>query len=105
MEEVGLKPGTRLTSAVCSTEVIVVRPPAAPVDLRCGGEPMSPLGSQSERTGTVSTAHASGTQLGKRYADEKSGLELLCTKAGDGSLSLGQEPLVLRDAKPLPSSD
>ena len=32
-----LKPGTRLASAVCETEVVVVKAPAADVDLRCGG--------------------------------------------------------------------
>ena len=34
---------------------------------------------------------ASGTLIGKRYADAETGLELLCTKGGDGSLSLGDD--------------
>ena len=34
-----------------------------------------------------------------------SGIELLCTKAGEGSLSLDGAPLPLKEAKPLPSSD
>ena len=34
-----------------------------------------------------------GTQLGKRYADDELGLELLCTKAGEGSISVGETPL------------
>ena len=34
-------------------------------------------------------AYAEGTLLGKRYADAEVGLELLCTKAGKGTLSLG----------------
>jgi hypothetical protein len=100
---VDLKPGTRLRSTVCSTEVVVVRPPAAPVDLRCGGAPMtdpgSPPASAAKGTGEP------GTQLGKRYADEDSGLELLCTKPGSGTLSIGDTPIPLKDAKPLPSSD
>ena len=50
-------------------------------------------------------SHAEGTQVGKRYADPDSGLEVLCTKAGDGSLALGGTRLALTDAKPLPSSD
>ena len=33
--------GQRLHSAVCATEVIVVRAPDAPVDLSCGGHPMT----------------------------------------------------------------
>ena len=36
-----LKPGQRLASAVCDTEVVVVKAPAADVDLRCGGHPMT----------------------------------------------------------------
>jgi hypothetical protein len=54
---------------------------------------------------TLEPLHADGTLIGKRYADEDVGLELLCTKAGDGSLTIGGEPLALKDAKPLPSSD
>lgn len=45
------------------------------------------------------------TLPGKRYTDEAETFELLCTKAGKGSLSLAGEPLVLKAAKPLPSSD
>ncbi len=61
------------------------------------------VGLRPRATSTRSTA--SGTLLGKRYGDRGPGLELLCTKAGEGSLSLGDEPLPLKDAKPLPSSD
>jgi hypothetical protein len=46
-----------------------------------------------------------GTLLGKRYASEDDGIELLATKAGKGSLSLGTTPVPRKDAKPLPSSD
>jgi hypothetical protein len=35
-----VKPGVRLRSAVCSTEVIVVRAPGAELDVCCGGQPM-----------------------------------------------------------------
>jgi hypothetical protein len=48
---------------------------------------------------------AEGTLLGKRYADEDLGLELLCTKGGDGSLSLGDTVIPVKGSKPLPSSD
>jgi hypothetical protein len=100
-----LSPGARLRSAVCSTEVVVVR--AAAVDLRCGGHPMLPLDEDVHPDAGPSPlpAHAAGTLLGKRYADDTSGLELLCTKPGKGSLSLGDRPLELRVAKALPSSD
>jgi hypothetical protein len=43
--------------------------------------------------------------LGKRYADEETGTEVLCTKPGEGSLSIGDVPLPFKDAKPLPASD
>ena len=42
--------------------------------------------------------------MGKRYVDD-SGAELLVTKAGAGSLSIGDTPLELKTAKPLPASD
>ncbi len=99
-----LKPGTRLRSQTCSAEVIVVRAPDGAVDLCCGGAPMVPVGDPVEER-PLDAAHQSGTLLGKRYADDGTGLELLCTKAGEGSLSLGGAPVLVKDAKPLPSSD
>jgi hypothetical protein len=99
-----VKPGLRLRSAVCATEVIVVRAPKEDVDLRCGGQPMAPLG-EGGSTGSVDPRRAGGTLLGKRYEDGGVGLEVLCTKAGEGSLSLGDDPILQKDAKPLPSSD
>ena len=100
-----LGPGTRLRSAVCETEVIVVRPPADDVDLRCGGAPMVPLGEDPPAGAALDAAFSEGTALGKRYTDAEGSLELLATKAGTGSLSVGGEALVLKEAKPLPSSD
>lgn len=99
-----LKPGTKLRSQTCATEVIVVRPPSGEVELCCGGAPMVDAGGAVEER-PVDAAHSGGTLLGKRYADADTGLELLCTKGGDGSLSLGGVALPLKDAKPLPSSD
>src|SRR4051812_15372718 len=99
-----LKPGTRLRSQTCSAEVIVVRPPDREVDVRCGGAAMIPVGDEVADQ-PVDAGHQGGTLLGKRYADQETGIELLCTKAGEGSLSLGDAPLLQKDAKPLPSSD
>jgi hypothetical protein len=46
-----------------------------------------------------------GTLLGKRYICDDAGLEVLCTKSGEGSLALDKTPLVVQGAKPLPPSD
>jgi hypothetical protein len=99
-----LRPGARLESVVCSTQVVVVRTGSA-IDLRCGGYPMAPFGSGGTDDTPPHEAYASGALLGKRYADAESGLEVLCTCAGEGTLALGDRPLVLREAKRLPSSD
>ncbi len=98
-----LKPGARLRSVTCTTEVVVVR--VGGEDLRCGGQPMAEAGSPGSPGADPAAGFDSGTELGKRYTDEESGLEVLCTKAGAGSLSLGDTLLVIKGAKPLPSSD
>jgi hypothetical protein len=99
-----VKPGTRLRSATDTTEVIVVRAPDGPVDLRCGGHPMMPADA-APSSAAVEPGFDEGSQLGKRYEDEGSGLEVLCTKPGPASLSVGTEALHIKGAKPLPSSD
>ena len=43
--------------------------------------------------------------MGKRYVDEAGTVELLCVKAGKGSLAIDGTILRTKDAKPLPSSD
>jgi hypothetical protein len=43
--------------------------------------------------------------LGKRYMCEKCGTEVLCNKAGSGSLECCEGEMKLKEAKPLPSSD
>lgn len=65
---------------------------------------------RSEGPGGVPAATADpeqlgGSQLGKRYADEELGVELLCTKAGQGTLAVNGVALPLKNAKPLPASD
>ena len=42
--------------------------------------------------------------MGKRYVDETGG-EVLVTKAGAGTLTVGLTPMKLKEAKPLPASD
>jgi hypothetical protein len=43
--------------------------------------------------------------LGKRYADEAVGLELLCVKAGDYPVAVNGTPVTQKSAQPLPASD
>jgi len=99
-----LKPGSRWKSAVSSTEVIVVKPPAEGVTLECGGHAM--VSNTEEPPGglNVDLARTGQTQVGKRF-DHPSGLEVLCTKGGDGVLSVDGEVIGTKEAKPLPSSD
>ncbi|TPG32475.1 hypothetical protein [Mycolicibacterium hodleri] len=98
-----VKNGTRLQSQVCETQVIVVKAADALDGLRCGGVPMVPLGS-ARTGGEPDAAFAGGTVVGKRYVDGGSA-EVLVTKAGTGTLSVGQVPLSLKEAKSLPASD
>ena len=100
-----LKPGARLRSATDATEVVIVRAPSQPVDLRCGGHPMMAIDGDPPSDRAMEAGFAEGTQMGKRYADDESGIEVLCTKPGEGSLSLGDVILPVKGAKPLPSSD
>jgi len=101
-----VKAGEQMASTVCTTRVIVVRAPAVDIELTCGGAPMVSL---KDGEPTVAGAPApgadGGTVLGKRYADDDLGLELLATKAGSGSLAVDGKPIELKVAKPLPASD
>ena len=99
-----LKPGTRLKSAVCDTQVMVIAAPAGDLALTCGGAAMLDAAANAVR-GTVHPEHKNGTQIGKRYVNEDASLELLCTKPGEGSLAVGTTPLKLKEAKAQPSSD
>ncbi len=94
------KAGLRLRSTTCSTEVVVVRAASAPVELTCCGaaltdEDITPVAGDGE--------HA--VLLGKRYTDDETGLEVLCTKSGPGGLAVDGRALLLKGTKPLPASD
>ncbi|WP_428310610.1 hypothetical protein [Hydrocarboniphaga sp.] len=96
-----MKAGSKLKSAVCDTEVMVIK--GADVALECGGAPMA-ADRPAERA-AINPAFAEGTKMGKRYVDASGAVELLCVKAGAGSLSIAGVALQPKDAKPLPSSD
>ncbi len=97
-----IKNGTRLASQVCDTQVIVVKSAESLDDLRCGGAPMVEIG--APRAGVIDPAFSGGTVMGKRYVDE-TGAEVLVTKAGAGTLAVGDTALNVKEAKPLPASD
>lgn len=100
-----LRAGSRWKSAVCDTEIAIVKPPKEPFVLACGGRAVLAFKEPPSERGRMTTGHDGGTLLGKRYCDEPSGLEVLCTKAGAGSLSLEGRVLARKEAKALPSSD
>ena len=100
-----IKPGTRIQSAVCATELMVVQAPDVDLDVRCGGAPMQEIGADRPADASLDPNLKAGSQIGKRYVDSDGTLELLCTKPGEGTLALGDTPLQLKEAKPLPASD
>ena len=99
-----IKNGTRLQSQVCDTQVIVVRASEGLDDLRAGGAPLIPVGEAVTEGLTLDPALSDGNLMGKRYVDD-AGAEILVTKAGKGTLSIGDTPLAIKEAKPLPASD
>lgn len=90
-----------MLSTVCDTEVMVIRPGTGVIG--CGGVPM--VEQRDGARGALEPAFAGGSVMGKRYTDAAACIELLCVKPGAGTLSLDGVALVLKDVKPLPSSD
>ena len=79
--------------------------PAGEAQLECGGAEMLTVTEAVPEGAKLDPALAQGSLIGKRYVDADERYELLCTKAGAGSLAIGDERLRLKEAKPLPSSD
>ena len=100
-----VRTGMRYRSQVCSTEMIVVRSPNEPVELGCGGQPVIPIDEAPGSSGAPAPGLDSGTQVGKRYVDPEETIEILVTKAGDGTLTIGGTPLELATPRKLPISD
>jgi hypothetical protein len=102
-----LKPGLRLKSAACSTEIIVIAA-RGDIDLRCGGLPMSSDATPSGTNGNGGPG--SGTKIGKRYVSgapdaPEPYVKVLCVTSGAGSLSVGDTPMQEEQARALPASD
>lgn len=96
-----MKPGTKLKSQVCDTEVMVIRCGAGQIE--CGGTAMGE--DRPASPGTPAADFAGGALMGKRYVDAAGTFELLCVKPGKGSLAVDGVLLTIKDAKPLPASD
>lgn len=97
------KAGTKLNSAVCDTQIMILRVPGDDMEISCGGTPM-----QSDEVtdkGAVDGAFAGGTLPGKRYVDDAETMEFLCTRGGEGTISVNGIALDIKQAKRLPSSD
>lgn len=96
-----MKPGMKLKSTVCNTEVMIIKGTNFAVE--CGGSPMSD--GAVDTKAEVKAEFSEGTKMGKRYVNSDGSVELLCVKPGAGSLSIDGTPLQTKDSKPLPSSD
>ena len=99
-----IKNGTRLQSQVCDTQIIVIRTADSLDDLRAGGAPMLPIDVEKLPDLTLNPMFSEGSLMGKRYVHGDDA-EVLVTKAGAGTLSIGSTPLTIKEAKPLPASD
>ena len=102
---VALKAGAKLKSAVCDTQLMVVKAPAGEYAISCGGVEMLVGTAAAPAGAALDPALAGGTLIGKRYVDAEEKVELLCTKGGKGSLVLDGAAMQVKQAKQLPSSD
>ena len=95
-----LKVGTRLKSGFSTCEVIVIKGSDRDAALLCAGSAMA-------ANVIVGTPASDGprVELGKRYSDNESGIEVLCSKPGIGPLTFENRELSQNTAKPLPASD
>ncbi len=100
-----LKAGTRLKSAVCSSELMLIVAPERDVVLTCGGAPVIDLSAEAAADAALDPEQKQGTLMGKRYTNEAGDVEILCTKPGEGGLAVDGTALEVKGAKPLPSSD
>lgn len=96
------KPGTKLSSTVCKTQIMALRVPAEELTITCGGAPMQ-VGDPAA-LGEMSGDN-SGTLVGKRYTDADETMEFLCTRGGEGSIAIEGYVIDIKAAKKLPSSD
>ena len=100
-----LNTGGRFKSAVCAGEIMVVTASEDDVTLTCGGAEMVAPGTEVADDAQVHPDHAVGIAMGKRYITEDETIEVLCVKAGDGSLAVNGQLMLQKDTKQLPKTD
>lgn len=98
-----IKAGTKLFSAVCDTQIMVLRVPKDDLDVTCGGLPMQT--EEAAEKSLISDNAGEGSLVGKRYVDKAETMEFLCTRGGEGNISVNGVALEIKQAKRLPSSD
>lgn len=97
-----LRAGQSLFSTVDSTAVVVIKAPAEPVTVSVSGAEVTDTKPEPAPSGNPA---GTGTLIGKRYADEELGIELLVSKPGSGTLEVNGTELPVKESKPLPASD
>ena len=100
---VQIKAGTKLFSAVCDTQIMVLRVPADDLDVTCGGLPMQT--EEAAEKSSMSGGGGEGRRVGERCGDEAETIEFLCARGGEGNISVNGVALEIKQAKRLPSSD
>jgi hypothetical protein len=83
-------PGIGTTLGLPSgVSVLVTRAPRKGGVLRCDGDVLTP-----QRPPACSAGAGTGTiRAGQRFTEPVSGLEIVCTRAGDGALTFAGRPL------------
>lgn len=99
---VGLQVGNRLRAQNSPCEVIVIKGSSDDAALLCAGVEMLPTAPPAD---APAAADGPAIELGKRYTDDATDIEVLCTKAGVGPLVYAEHELTLKSAKALPASD
>lgn len=99
-----LKAGTRLVSKCCDAEVMIIKSPGQG-NVSCGGHEMYLVSEKGSSTEDLNADLSGGVLIGKRYTDADQTIELLCVKAGKGTLAFNGIIMRVKEAKKLPSSD
>ena len=98
--------GKRYVCKKCNSEFIVTK--AGSGALVCCGQPME-IKKQCCHSKAPNNIAQQGdshmNQLGKRYKCSVCNTEVLCTKAGDGSIMCCDKEMEMQEPRPLPSSD